>query len=99
MGSTTRHEKRHVHHGTGRNGKNNTTREETAWHDNHDSVTTGYDGWMDDGWMNGWMRWMNGCDGCDGCDGWMDVMDAMDGWMDGWMDAMDGWMRWMDGWM
>jgi len=37
------------------------------------------DGWMVDGWMDGWMDdgWM--------VDGWMDG-----GWMDGWM--VDGWM-------
>jgi len=55
-------------------------------------------GWIEDGWVDGWMHgWMG-----EWMDGWMD--GRVDGWMggrvDGWMDGwVDGWTGgWMDGW-
>ena len=41
------------------------------------------DGWMVDGWMDGWMEWM---------DGWMvyDIVRIIS------MDGLNGWNEWVD---
>lgn len=46
------------------------------------------DGWILDGWMDGWID----------PDRWMDGSGRMDGWMgSGWMDGWDP-TQWMNGW-